>query len=234
MNIYDSTGTPIQLSTCKEVYVKSSEGKVVKSFTPTFRSFYDRLSAKELERLWYLALINLGLDDEIGYCDIEPHSIEFVVQEITKVEPTIWRYLMVAVGYPKSKVMRLKYDAFADTQGLLGFERIMTNKGEVEQEAFEYLLSIRPKERVNGCMYHKLGLQGCKYITLSLDDKKLPILIYANNPEDTNPFFNEYSTKLVINQPAGFLANQFRITEGDLEYDVAYNKPANANKKKGK
>ena len=45
MCVYDKTlGMSSQLSTCKEVYVNTSEGKVDKSFTPTFRSFYDSLS----------------------------------------------------------------------------------------------------------------------------------------------------------------------------------------------
>lgn len=225
MNIHDENGLPIRLSTTKEVYVKSSEGKVVKSFTPTFRDFYDKLSIDEVERLWKLAIINLGLDNNPKYSEIEPHSLDFIIEEETIVEPTIWKYLMVAVGYPKSKVMRLNYQAFADTQGLLGFERVLLDKGSAEHEAFDYLLSIRPKERVTGCLYHKLVLNGCKYIVLDLDEKKLPILIYANNPEDTNPFFAQNSSQIVINQPKGFLTNQFRITEGDLVYDVIYNKP---------
>jgi len=222
MCVYDKTlGMSSQLSTCKEVYVKTSEGKVDKSFTPTFRSFYDSLSNEEIERLWCLALINLGLVNEPGYCDLEPHSIEFIIQEFSKVEPTIWKYLMVAVGYPKSKVMRLNYQHFADTQGLLGFERVITTKGEVEKEAFEYLQSVRPNDRIAGCLYKELDLRGVKYVMFDLDNKKLPIMVFANNHEDTNPFFKN-SNQIMIKQPKGYLPNQFEITDGGNVYDITY------------
>lgn len=225
MNIHDENGLPIRLSTTKEVYVKSSEGKVVKSYARTFEHFYRTLSDKEIANLWKLAIISLGWDKYPEYQTLLPFNFDFILEEEDVVKPVIWQYFMVAVGYPKSKVMRLNYQAFADTQGLLGFERVLLDKSSAEHEAFDYLLSIRPKERVTGCLYHKLVLNDCKYFILDLDEKKLPILVYANNPEDTNPFFAQNSSQIVINQPKGFLANQFRITEGDLVYDVIYNKP---------
>ena len=131
---------------------------------------------------------------------------------------------MVAVGYPKSKVIQLKYEDFANKKVLLGYERVYLTKGDAEHDAYEYLLSIRPCDRVAGCLYNELDLRGVKYVMFNLDDKKLPLMVFANNPEDTNPYFNN-SNQIMINQPKGYLENQFMITDGGNIYDVTYNKP---------
>ena len=98
------------------------------------------------------------------------------------------------------------------------------NKSDAEHDAYETLMSVRPNNRVAGCVYNELDLRGVKYVMFDLDDKKLPIMVFANNPEDTNPFF-DIRNQIVIRQPKGYLPNQFEITDGECVYDVTYNMP---------
>lgn len=224
MHLYDKNGMPISITTTNKVYVNATEGKVVKLYALTFEHFYRSLSDKEIANLWKLAIVSLGWDKYPEYQTLVPFNFEFILEEEDVVKPVIWQYLMVAVGYPKSKVMQLDYKAFANKQVLLGFERVQLSKGDAEHEAFEYLLSVRPCDRIAGCLYNELDLRGVKYVMFDLDDKKLPIMVFANNPEDTNPFFNN-SSQIMIKQPRGYLENQFEINDGGKIYDVVYNKP---------
>ena len=224
MHLYDKNGMPISITTTNKVYVNATEGKVVKLYALTFEHFYRSLSDKEIVNLWKLAIVSLGWDKYPEYQTLVPFNFEFILEEEDVVKPVIWQYLMVAVGYPKSKVIQLDYKAFENKQVLLGFERVQLSKGDVEHEAFEYLLSVRPCDRIAGCLYNELDLRGVKYVMFDLDDKKLPIMVFANNPEDTNPFFNN-SSQIMIKQPRGYLENQFEINDGGKIYDVVYNKP---------
>lgn len=224
MHLYDKNGMPISITTMKKVYVNATEGKVVKLYSRTFEHFYRSLSDKEIANLWKLAITSLGWDKYPEYQSLVPFNFEFILEEEDVVKPVIWQYLMVSVGYPKSKVMQLDYKAFANKQVLLGFERVQLTKGDAEHEAFEYLLSLRPCDRIAGSLYNELDLRGVKYIMFDLDDKKLPIMVFASNPEDTNPFFNN-SNQIMIKQPKNYLENQFEINDGGKIYDVVYNKP---------
>lgn len=224
MHLYDKNGMPISITTMNKVYVNATEGKVVKLYARTFEHFYRSLSDKEIANLWKLAITSLGWDKYPEYQTLVPFNFEFILEEEDVVKPVIWQYLMVAVGYPKSKVIQLDYKDFANKQVLLGYERVQLSKGDAEHEAFEYLLSVRPCDRIAGCLYNELDLRGVKYVMFDLDDKKLPIMVFANNPEDTNPFFNN-SSQIMIKQPRGYSENQFEINDGGNIYDVIYNKP---------
>ena len=224
MHLYDKEGMPITITTRNKVYVNSTDGKVVKLYARTFEHFYRSLSDKEIANLWKLAIVSLGLDEYPEYSSLLPFNFNFLLEEEDTVKPIIWRYLMVAVGYPNYEVKQLDYESFSNKQVLLGYERVHLNKGDAEHEAYEYLMSIRPNDRVEGCVYDELDLRGVKYIMLDLDDKKLPIMVFANNPEDTNPFFNN-SSQIMIKQPKGYLDNQFEVTDGGNVYDVVYIKP---------
>lgn len=224
MHLYDKEGMPITITTRNKVYVNDTEGKVVKLYARTFEHFYRTLSDKEIASLWKLAIVSLGLDEYPEYDSLLPFNFNFLLEEEDTVKPIIWKYLMIAVGYPKYEVNQLDYESFANKQVLLGYERVQLSKGDAEHEAFEYLMSVRPNDRVEGCVYNELDLRGVKYIMFDLDDKKLPIMVFANNPEDTNPFFNN-NNQIMIKQPKGYLPNQFEITDGGNVYDVVYNKP---------
>lgn len=224
MHLYDKEGMPISLTTINKVYVNATEGKVVKLYARTFEHFYRSLSDKEIANLWKLAITSLGLDKYPEYQSLVPFKFDFILEEEDVVKPVIWQYLMVLVGYPKSKVTQLDYKDFANKQVLLGFERVHLTKGDAEHDAFEYLLSVRPNDRVAGTLYNELDLRGVKHTMFDLDDKKLPIMVFAKNPEDTNPYFNN-SNQIMIKQPKGYLENQFEINDGGNIYDVIYNKP---------
>lgn len=224
MHLYDKNGMPITITTMKKVYVNATEGKVVKLYARTFEHFYRSLSDKEIADLWKLAIVSLGCDKYPEYQSLQPFNFNFLLEEEDVVKPVIWQYLMIAVGYPKSKVIQLDYKDFANKQVLLGFERVHLTKGDAEHDAFEYLLSVRPSDRVAGCLYNELDLRGVKYAMFDLDKKKLPIMVFAKNPEDTNPFFNN-SNQIMIKQPKNYLENQFEITDGGNVYDVVYNIP---------
>ena len=215
---------PISLTTINKVYVNATEGKVVKLYARTFEHFYRSLSDKEIASLWKLAITSLVWDKYPECQSLVPFKFDFILEEEDVVKPIIWRYLMVSVGYPKSKVTQLDYKDFANKQVLLGFERVHLTKGDAEHDAFEYLLSVRPNDRVAGTLYNELDLRGVKYTMFDLDDKKLPIMVFAKNPEDTNPYFNN-SNQIMIKQPKGYLENQFEINDGGNIYDVIYNKP---------
>lgn len=224
MHLYDKEGMPISLTTINKVYVNATEGKVVKLYARTFEHFYRSLSDKEIANLWKLATTSLVWDKYPECQSLVPFKFDFILEEEDVVKPIIWRYLMVSVGYPKSKVTQLDYKDFANKQVLLGFERVQLTKGDAEHDAFEYLLSVRPNDRVAGTLYNELDLRGVKYTMFDLDDKKLPIMVFAKNPEDTNPYFNN-SNQIMIKQPKGYLENQFEINDGGNIYDVIYNKP---------
>ena len=232
MHLYDKEGMPITITTRNKVYVNATdkiyvngtEGKVIKLYTRTFEHFYHSLSDKEIASLWKLAIVSLGLDEYPEYQSLLPFNFNFLLEEEETVKPVIWKYLMVAVGYPKYEVKQLDYETFANRHALLGFERVHLNKGDAEHDAYEYLLSVRPNDRVEGCVYNELDLRGVKYVMFDLDDKKLPIMVFANNPEDTNPFF-DIRNQIMIRQPKGYLENQFEITDGGNVYDVTYNMP---------
>ena len=215
---------PISLTTINKVYVNATEGKVVKLYARTFEHFYRSLSDKEIASLWKLAITSLVWDKYPECQSLVPFKFDFILEEEDVVKPIIWRYLMVSVGYPRSKVTQLDYKDFANKQVLLGFERVHLTKGDAEHDAFEYLLSVRPNDRVAGTLYNELDLRGVKYTMFDLDDKKLPIMVFAKNPEDTNPYFNN-SNQIMIKQPKGYLENQFEINDGGNIYDVIYNKP---------
>lgn len=224
MYLYDENGFPISMSTTKKVYIIATGGKVVNLYTRTFEDFYKSLSDKEIEKLWKLAITSLGLDESLEYSTLVPFEFKFLLEEDEIIKPTIWKYLMLSVGYPKYKVVQLDYKAFAHKQDILGFERVYLTKSDAEHDAYEYLLSIHPNERTEGRIYNELDLRNVKHAIFDLDDKKLPIMIFANNLEDTNPFSN-YINKIRIRQPKGYLPNQFEITDGGKNYDVVYNKP---------
>lgn len=224
MHLYDKEGMPITITTMNKVYVNDTEGKVVKLYARTFEHFYRSLSDKEIASLWKLAIVSLGLEEYPEYQSLLPFNFNFLLEEEDTVKPIIWKYLMVAVGYPKYEVKQLDYESFANKQVLLGFERVHLSKGDAEHDAYEYLLSVRPNDRVEGCVYDELDLRGVKYVMFDLDDKKLPIMVFAKNPEDTNPYFNN-SNQIMIKQPKGYLENQFQVTDGGNVYDVVYNKP---------
>ena len=224
MHLYDKEGMPITITTTNKVYVEDTKRKVIKLYTRTFEHFYGSLSDKEIASLWKLAIVSLGLDEYPEYQSLLPFNFNFLLEEEETVKPVIWKYLMVAVGYPKYEVKQLDYETFANRHALLGFERVHLNKGDAEHDAYEYLLSVRPNDRVAGCVYNELDLRGVKYVTFDLDDKKLPIMIFANNPEDTNPFF-DIRNQITIKQPKGYLENQFEVTDGGNVYDVIYNMP---------
>lgn len=224
MHLYDKEGMPITITTMNKVYVNDTEGKVVKLYARTFEHFYRSLSDKEIASLWKLAIVSLGLEEYPEYQSLLPFNFNFLLEEEDTVKPVIWKYLMVAVGYPKYEVKQLDYESFANKQVLLGFERVHLTKSDAEHDAYEYLLSVRPNDRVEGCVYNELDLRGVKYVIFDLDDKKLPIMVFAKNPEDTNPFF-EIRNQIMIKQPKGYLPNQFKITDGGLAYDVLYIKP---------
>lgn len=224
MHLYNKEGMPISLTTINKVYVNATEGKVVKLYARTFEHFYRSLSDKEIASLWKLAITSLVWDKYPECQSLVPFKFDFILEEEDVVKPIIWRYLMVSVGYPRSKVTQLDYKDFANKQVLLGFERVHLTKGDAEHDAFEYLLSVRPNDRVAGTLYNELDLRGVKYTMFDLDDKKLPIMVFAKNPEDTNPYFNN-SNQIMIKQPKGYLENQFEINDGGNIYDVIYNKP---------
>lgn len=224
MHLYDKEGMPITITTRNKVYVEDTERKVIKLYTRTFEHFYRSLSDKEIASLWKLAIVSLGLDEYPEYDSLLPFNFNFLLEEEDTVKPIIWKYLMVAVGYPKYEVNHLDYETFANRHALLGFERVHLTKGDAEHDAYEYLLSVRPNDRVEGCVYNELDLRGVKYVMFDLDDKKLPIMVFANNPEDTNPFF-DVRNQIMIKQPKGYLENQFEITDGGNVYDVTYNMP---------
>lgn len=224
MNLYDKEGMPITITTRNKVYVNATEGKVVKLYARTFEHFYRSLSDKEIASLWKLAIVSLGLDEHPDFQSLLPFNFNFLLEEEDTVKPVIWKYLMVAVGYPKYEVKQLDYKSFANKQVLLGFERVHLTKVDAEHEAYEYLMSVRPNDRVEGCVYDELDLRGVKYVMFDLDDKKLPIMVFAKNPEDTNPYFNN-SNQITIKQPRGYLENQFEVTDGGNIYDVVYIKP---------
>lgn len=226
MYLYDENGFPIPVATTKKVYVNVSGGKVVNNYIRTFEDFYRSLSDKEIEKLWKLAITSLGFDESLGYSTIVPFEFKFLIEEDEIIKPTIWKYLMAAVGYPKYKAIQLDYKSFANKQTLLGFERVYLSKSDAEHDAYDYLLSIRPNERAEGRLYNELDLRNVKYSIFELDDKKLPIMIFANNLEDTNPFSNDIN-QIKVRQPKGYLPNQFEITDGKLVYDVMYNNPLN-------
>ena len=224
MHLYDKEGMPITITTTNKVYVEDTKRKVIKLYTRTFEHFYGSLSDKEIASLWKLAIVSLGLDEYPEYQSLLPFNFNFLLEEEETVKPVIWKYLMVAVGYPKYEVKQLDYESFANKQALLGFERVHLNKGDAEHDAYEILMSVRPNNRVAGCVYNELDLRGVKYVMFDLDDKKLPIMVFANNPEDTNPFF-DIRNQIMIRQPKGYLENQFEITDGGNVYDVTYNMP---------
>ena len=224
MHLYDKEGMPITITTTNKVYVEDTKRKVIKLYTRTFEHFYGSLSDKEIASLWKLAIVSLGLDEYPEYQSLLPFNFNFLLEEEETVKPVIWKYLMVAVGYPKYEVKQLDYESFANKQALLGFERVHLNKSDAEHDAYECLMSIRPNYRVEGCVYDELDLRGVKYVMLDLDDKKLPIMVFANNPEDTNPFF-DIRNQIMIKQPKGYLENQFEVTDGGNVYDVVYNMP---------
>lgn len=224
MHLYDKEGMPITITTMNKVYVNATEGKVVKLYARTFEHFYRSLSDKEIASLWKLAIVSLGLEEYPEYQSLLPFNFNFLLEEEDTVKPVIWKYLMVAVGYPKYEVKQLDYESFANKQVLLGFERVHLTKSDAEHDAYEYLLSVCPNDRVEGCVYDELDLRGVKYVMFDLDDKKLPIMVFAKNPEDTNPYFNN-SNQIMIKQPKGYLENQFEITDGGIVYDVLYIKP---------
>lgn len=224
MHLYDKEGMPITITTMNKVYVNATEGKVVKLYARTFEHFYRSLSDKEIASLWKLAIVSLGLEEYPEYQSLLPFNFNFLLEEEDTVKPVIWKYLMVAVGYPKYEVKQLDYESFANKQVLLGYERVHLTKGDAEHDAYEYLLSVRPNDRVEGCVYSELDLRGVKYVMFDLDDKKLPIMVFAKNPEDTNPYFNN-SNQIMIKQPKGYLENQFQVTDGGIIYDVMYIKP---------
>lgn len=226
MYLYDENGFPISISTTKKVYTIATGDKVVNLYTRTFEHFYKSLSDKEIEKLWKLAITSLGLDESLEYSTLVPFEFKFLLEEDEIIKPTIWRYLMTEVGYPKYKVVQLDYKAFANKQTLLGFERVYLTKSDAEHDAYDYLLSIHPNERSEGRIYNELDLRNVKHAIFDLDDKKLPIMIFANNLEDTNPFSNDIN-KIRIRQPKGYLPNQFEITDGTLVYDVMYINPTN-------
>ena len=224
MHLYDKEGMPITITTMNKVYVNATEGKVVKLYARTFEHFYRSLSDKEIASLWKLAIVSLGLEEYPEYQSLLPFNFNFLLEEEDTVKPVIWKYLMVAVGYPKYEVKQLDYESFANKQVLLGYERVHLTKSDAEHDAYEYLLSVRPNDRVEGCVYNELDLRGVKYVMFDLDDKKLPIMVFAKNPEDTNPYFNN-SNQIMIKQPKGYLENQFQVTDGGNVYDVLYFKP---------
>ena len=224
MHLYDKEGMPITITTTNKVYVEDTKRKVIKLYTRTFEHFYGSLSDKEIASLWKLAIVSLGLDEYPEYQSLLPFNFNFLLEEEETVKPVIWKYLMVAVGYPKYEVNQLDYESFANKQALLGFERVHLNKSDAEHDAYECLMSVRPNNRVAGCVYDELDLRGVKYVMFDLDDKKLPIMVFANNPEDTNPFF-DIRNQIMIRQPKGYLENQFEITDGGNVYDVTYNMP---------
>ena len=224
MRLYDKEGIPISLTTINKVYVGAIKGKVVKHYTGTFSEFYYSLSDKEVANLWKLAITSLGLEKYPEYSTLLPFNFNFLLEEEDVVKPIIWKYIMISVGYPKYTVNQLDYESFANKQLLLGYERVHLTKGDAEHDAYDYLLSVRPNDRVAGCLYNELDLRGVKYAMFDLDNKHLPIMVFANNPEDTNPFFNN-SNQIMIKRPKGYLPNQFEITDGGNMYDVIYNKP---------
>lgn len=224
MHLYDKEGMPITITTMNKVYVNATEGKVVKLYARTFEHFYRSLSDKEIASLWKLAIVSLGLEEYPEYQSLLPFNFNFLLEEEDTVKPVIWKYLMVAVGYPKYEVKQLDYESFANKQVLLGFERVHLTKSDAEHDAYEYLMSVRPNDRVEGCVYDELDLRGVKYVMFDLDDKKLPIMVFAKNPEDTNPYFNN-NNQIMIKQPKGYLENQFQVTDGGIIYDVMYIKP---------
>lgn len=224
MKLYDKEGMPITLNTMNKVYVGVTKGKIVKLYARTFKEFYSTLSDDEIANLWKLAIVSLGLDKYPEYQSLLPFNFKFLLEEDDTVKPVIWQYLMVSVGYPKSKIIQLDYKSFENKQVLLGYERVHLTKGDAEHDAYDYLLAVRPNDRVAGCLYNELDLRGVKYAIFDIDKKKLPIMVFANNPEDTNPYFNN-SNQIMINQPKGYLENQFTINDGGNTYDVIYNKP---------
>lgn len=224
MYVYDKKGTQISVTTTNKVYVGSTKGKMVKPYIGTFSEFYYSLSDKEVANLWKLAITSLGLEEYPDYSALVPFNFNFLLEEEDFVKPIIWKYIMISVGYPKYTVDQLDYESFANKQLLLGYERVYLTKDDIEYDAFEYLLSANPSDRLAGYLYNELDLRGVKYVMFDLDNKHLPIMVFANNSEDTNPFFNN-SSQIMIKQPRGYLENQFEINDGGKIYDIIYNKP---------
>ena len=224
MYVYDKKGTQISVTTINKVYVGATKGKVVKLYTGTFSEFYYSLSDKEVANLWKPAITSLGLEEYPEYATLLPFNFNFLLEEEDVVKPIIWKYIMISVGYPKYILNQLEYESFANKQLLLGYERVHLTKDDTEYDGFDYLLSVNPSDRLDGCLYNALGLRVVKYVMFDLDSKHLPITVFANNPEDTNLFFNN-NNQIMIKQPKGYLPNQFEITDGGNAYDVTYNKP---------
>lgn len=214
------------LKTVKEVFFVPTKGFVVR-----FSSLYDLLTPEQIDHLYEMALLELGLNDDPTYTSINPLGLDTLAEDNAKIiRDSILRFFLVRVGYDYHKVMKLEHDF--ETDRLLAFESVFLSESDALHNRYEYLLSKRKMRREHPVELCRVDLNKISHCILNIPDlgiwkntEECSLMCYAY--DEANGFGDVYlpENKILINQPKEFLPTMFRVNDKGYEYDVIYNQP---------
>lgn len=219
------------LKTIKEVFFVPTKGFVVR-----FSSLYKLLKPEQIDRLYDMALLDLGLSDDPTYTCINPLGLDTLAEDNVKIiRDTIFRFFLVRVGYDPRKAMKLNLTY--ETDGFLAFESVFLNEGDALHNRYEYLLSMRKMRREHPVDICRVDLSKVPHfifdipgLTIWRNAEECSVMCYAFEEVDGLNEVYLPENKIFINQPREFLPDMFRVNDRGYVYDVMYSHPKNRKK----
>ncbi len=219
------------LKTIKEVFFVPTNGFVVR-----FSSFYDMLKPEQIDRLYDMALLELGLNNNDTYTCINPLGLDTLAEDnVDMIRNTIFRFFLVRVGYDPRKAIHLNLTY--ETDGFLAFESVFLNEGDALHNRYEYLLSKRKLRREVPVELCRVDLSKVPHFIFNIpglgiwrNAEECSVMCYAFDEVDGMGDVYLPENKILINQPREFLPDMFRVNDRGYVYDVMYSHPKNRKK----
>lgn len=219
------------LKTIKEVFFVPTDGFVVR-----FSRLYKVLRPKQIDRLYNMALLELGLNDDPTYTSINPLGLDILAEDnVNIIRNTIFRFFLVRVGYDPRKVMNLNLTY--QTDYFLAFESVFLSEGDALHNRYEYLLSKRKMRREHPVELCRVDLSKVPHFIFNIpglgiwkNAEECSVMCYAFDEVDGMGDVYLPENKILINQPREFLPDMFRVNDRGYEYDVMYSHPKNRKK----
>ena len=219
------------LKTIKEVFFVPIKGAVVR-----FSSFYKLLTPEQIDRLYDMALLELGLNNNDTYTSINPLGLDTLAEDnVDIIRNTIFRFFLVRVGYDPRKAIHINLTY--QTDRFLAFESVFLNEGDALHNRYEYLLSKRKTIRELPVELCRVNLSKVPHFIFNISGLDVWNMSEENNImcyafEEVDGLNDVYlpENKIFINQPREFLPDMFRVNDRGYVYDVMYSHPKNRKK----
>ena len=219
------------LKTIKEVFFVPIKGAVVR-----FSSFYKLLTPEQIDRLYDMALLELGLNNNDTYTSINPLGLDTLAEDnVDIIRNTIFRFFLVRVGYDPRKAIHINLTY--QTDRFLAFESVFLNEGDALHNRYEYLLSKRKTIRELPVELCRVNLSKVPHFIFNIPGLDVWNMSEENNImcyafEEVDGLNDVYlpENKIFINQPREFVPAMFRVNDRGYVYDVMYSRPKHRKK----